>query len=419
MSSNLLKDKENSFNLSKRLEEFGITRLADTTGLDYINIPTSSCVCPGTTDAIWVYSGKGTTPERSRISAIMECVERTSSLWNEERIIISDYSTLSQKSIVWEPTKFTESISSHYSPNEPIAWIEGTHLWKDCSVWIPADLAFNGHRPQLEVPNPFLVSTSNGLGAGFSLEQATTQALGELIERDAVSCMELRASHFGAAYILNLARFIGKEQSSLLKNFQDNTDLALTINLESLPQSAIDLYKKFQDANLDIQIKYIPNDFNVPVFGAAAVEMMSFDSVLAAAGYGISLNPEEAICRALLELAQSRATDRQGVREDCGCEEKDRHSDIPSSHWLAEPGSKSTNYEDIFAFQDSKVSSKDDFLARLKSSGLDDAAVVNFNTYKDIFVVRAIVPEIETWHATGGVSRVGQRMSGYFTSSVN
>ena len=92
MSSNLLKDKENSFNLSKRLEEFGITRLADTTGLDYINIPTSSCVCPGTTDAIWVYSGKGTTPERSRISAIISnyLTEEISDIFNHGYFSIVD-----------------------------------------------------------------------------------------------------------------------------------------------------------------------------------------------------------------------------------------------------------------------------------------------------------------------------------------
>jgi ribosomal protein S12 methylthiotransferase accessory factor YcaO len=409
-SSSPKQDQEIDIYLRHRLQEFGITRLADTTGLDYVGIPTCSCVCPGTTDAIWVYSGKGVTPERSRISGIMECVERTSSLWSRERVIISDYSTLALKSLVWGPEKFTESLSPHYSPNEPSAWVKATHLWKNYSVWVPADLVFNGRRPQLEVPSAFRVSTSNGLGAGLSREQAIKQALGELIERDAVSCIEQRASHFGAAYILNLARFIGKDESSLLEQFRDNTDLALTLEPASLPPDAMTLYEGFRDAGLNVHIKYIPNDFNVPVFGAAAVEMMSFDSVLAAAGYGVSLNPAEAVCRALLELAQSRATDRQGVREDCGHEEKDRLSDIPSSHWLAEPGSKLIDYTNLFKEKKNKASTVDDFLVCLESAGLCDAAVVDFDTYEGIFVVRAIVPEIETWHATGGSSRLGQRM---------
>jgi ribosomal protein S12 methylthiotransferase accessory factor len=400
--------------LRQRIEEFGITRLANTTGLDYIGIPTYSCVCPGTTDAIWVYSGKGLTPERSRISAIMECIERTSALWNRERIIITDYSTLALNSLVWGPERFTECLSPHYSQNVPIAWVKATHLRKNSSVWVPADLVFNGHRPQLGVPSAFLVSTSNGLGAGLFREQAITQALGELIERDAVSCIEQRASHFGAAFLLSLARLIGRDESLLLKQFRDNTDLALTIDPASLPPNAITLYKQFQDAGLNVQLKYIPNDFDVPVFGAAAVEMMSFDSVLGTAGYGISLNPEEAVCRALLELAQSRATDRQGVREDCGHEEKDRHPDLPFAHWLAEPGSKVSDYTTLFEEKQHKTSTVDNFLACLASVGLEDAAVVDFETYEGIFVVRAIVPEIETWHATGGSSRLGQRMARHF-----
>jgi ribosomal protein S12 methylthiotransferase accessory factor len=39
--------------------EFGITRVASTTRLDRIGIPTASAVRPWTRDVIWVYSGKG------------------------------------------------------------------------------------------------------------------------------------------------------------------------------------------------------------------------------------------------------------------------------------------------------------------------------------------------------------------------
>lgn len=415
MTNYLGQAQEIDFYLRQRLEEFGITRLADTTGLDYVGIPTCSCVCPGTTDAIWVYSGKGLTPENSRISAIMECVERTSALWNLERIITASYSKLSSSSTVWGPERFTECVSPHYTPDTPIAWVEATHLRENTSVWVPADLAFNGNRPQLEVSSAFLVSTSNGLGAGLSRDQAITQALSELLERDAVSCIEQRASHFGAAFLLNVARFIGKDEALILENFQDNNNLALTIEPSSLPLSAMTLYEKFQSSGLNAQVKYIPNDFNIPVFGAVAVEMMSFDSVLGAAGYGVSFNSEEAVCRALLELAQSRATDRQGVREDCGYEEKKRYKDLPMAHWLAEPSSRLVDYAALFKCREYEALTVDNLLACLASVDLEDAAVVDFETYEGTFVVRAIVPEIETWHATGGSSRLGQRMARRFT----
>lgn len=415
MTSSLSKNEDEiDTYLGKRLNEFGITRLANTTGLDYIGVPTYSCVCPGSTDTIWVYSGKGLTLEHARISAIMECIERTSSLWNQERVIVASYSTLSKDSLVWGPDNFTECVSPHYSNDKPIAWIRANHLLNDSFVWVPADLVFNGRRQAFEIPSAFQVSTSNGLGAGLSKKQAIIQALGELIERDAISCIELRSSHFGAAFILNLSHLLGMNESLFFEQFRDNTDLALTITPASLPIEASAIYKRYHDAGLNVQIKYIPNDFGVPVFGAAAVEVISFNSVLATAGYGASLNPMEAICRALLELAQSRATDRQGGREDCGYEEKDRLQDPPFAHWLAEPSSRAIDYATLVEQMTTKPITVKNLLSCLSTAGLNDVAIVNFETYEGIFVVRAVVPEIETWHATGGSSRLGQRMRRHF-----
>lgn len=78
--------------LMGRLNELGITWLADTTGLDRLGIPTWSC--PATRDRIWVYSGKGETVAQAQVSAIMECVERTAALWDPSRVIIETGQTI-------------------------------------------------------------------------------------------------------------------------------------------------------------------------------------------------------------------------------------------------------------------------------------------------------------------------------------
>ena len=66
-----------AMSLSKQI---GVTRVADITHLDKLTIPNYSAVLPGTEDYIWVYSGKGPTKAHAKASALMECIERYSSL---------------------------------------------------------------------------------------------------------------------------------------------------------------------------------------------------------------------------------------------------------------------------------------------------------------------------------------------------
>ena len=62
------------------IHEIGISRIANITDMDRLKIPNYSAVLPGTEDYIWVYSGKGPTKNHAKASAIMESIERFSSL---------------------------------------------------------------------------------------------------------------------------------------------------------------------------------------------------------------------------------------------------------------------------------------------------------------------------------------------------
>ena len=63
--------------LCKRI---GVTRISDITYMDKLYIPNYTAVLPGTEDSIWVYSGKGPTKAHAKASALMESIERYSSL---------------------------------------------------------------------------------------------------------------------------------------------------------------------------------------------------------------------------------------------------------------------------------------------------------------------------------------------------
>src|SRR6188472_2108434 len=67
-------------NITTLSKKIGVTRVADITHMDILRVPNYSAVLPGTEDYIWVYSGKGPTKAHAKASALMESVERYSSL---------------------------------------------------------------------------------------------------------------------------------------------------------------------------------------------------------------------------------------------------------------------------------------------------------------------------------------------------
>ena len=57
-------------------------------------------------------------------------------------------------------------------------------------------------------------------------------------------------------------------------------------------------------------------DINIPTIAASADDTLTKDAGLLTLGIGTHLDPEVAILRALTEVAQSRATQINGARED-------------------------------------------------------------------------------------------------------
>lgn len=395
--------------LSGRMSEFGITRLADTSGLDRLDIRTCSCVKPDTADAIWVYSGKGHTRPQARVSAIMECIERSSALWDETRVRHMALNAFDSTDHIWPPARFTEKRRAGRRSSASIAWVRATYLSGAGEVWVPAELVFNGRAPS-HLNNVFDVRTSNGLAAGMSREHAIEAALAEVVERDAVSCAEMVASHGPLAYLNEMAKLLGKSSAWLSDHFQPDLRHVPEVARTTLPACLRPLVKRFDDAGVCLSIKAIPNDLGIPVFGAAAWEQDSGTSTLSTAGFGADRDPTIALSRALLEVAQSRATDRQGAREDTDDWEKQRHERPPQSHWLVATSPQVIDFS-LLRWSSSRSGRGSAYYSdALSSVGLTDIAVFDFPTYPGLHVVRVLVPGVETWHPTGGNSHLGPRM---------
>ena len=119
------------------------------------------------------------------------------------------------------------------------------------------------------------------------LEEAILHGIFEVIERDAWSIFEL--TH---------------------KNSKQ-------IDLESIDSENINqVLNKYHKNGINIKLMDLTADVGVPTIAASADDTVLKDAGLLSLGIGTHLNPEIAVLRALTEVAQSRATQIQGARED-------------------------------------------------------------------------------------------------------
>jgi ribosomal protein S12 methylthiotransferase accessory factor YcaO len=399
--------------LLPHLATWGITRVADTTGLDLLETPTASATKPGTRDTIWVYSGKALDQDQARVVAVMECLERTASLWPSEGWTVATEAELrSRGGTVWGPDRFTERKRPTFTADVPLAWTRAHRHSDDEPVWVPAHLVHHGSAPDGVPPSPFEVTTSNGLGAHPDPYRALAHALLEVIERHVVSVLEVRASHASYISIAGLARELGL-RTDLLDGFVDDVDLAPAVDPATLPPELAGIVARYTRAGLTTTIKRLPNSFGLPVYGVAAIEQVGVDEFLGCAGYGARPGEADALRSALLELAQTRATDLQGAREDRHEVEKQRLTSRPDTHWLATPS------RDVVPFpgdagQDGPapvaVPSVEHCDRVLAAAGFRDWCRVSFPAYPGVACCRVLVPGLETWHATGGVSELGPEL---------
>ena len=77
------------------------------------------------------------------------------------------------------------------------------------------------------------------------------------------------------------------------------------------------LLRKFTEAGIPLMIKNITQkDIHIPTIAASSIDWITHDYGLFAKGYGTHLDSRVALIRAITELAQTRAANIQGARDD-------------------------------------------------------------------------------------------------------
>jgi ribosomal protein S12 methylthiotransferase accessory factor len=275
----------NAVGREELLKDFGISRVADLTGLDAVGLPVHTCV-RALSETVSIHAGKGLEPAYSRCGAIMEAIEfhagehptgpfriaRAIELPEEERLPVGDCFP-ARSSILSELT--------------PIAWEEAVNIQNGAPKLVPSDLLWLVTRIK-DQPLMYVQMGSNGIASGGSVEDAILSGLYECIERDAWTLNQ---------YLL------------------DSGMLLTRTPLANVSEKIEHCIRRIEAANLRLHLFDITTDYNVPVFSAIIVDL-SGRCAGTFCGYGCHLNAEIAAIRAITEAAQARCCYISGARDD-------------------------------------------------------------------------------------------------------
>lgn len=270
-------------NYEGKLKTAGITRITEITHLDRIKIPVFSAIRPTSQGGgVSVYAGKGIGISQAKASAIMEGFERYSAeRQDSDEVIVGnvDGNCINPDSLIL--TKETQ----HYS-NFELEWSTAFDLIDEKEYYIPTNAIYHPYVPENNCMALFKGNT-NGLASGNVIEESILHGMFEVIERDAWSIYELTRKNSRQIDLNTI-------ESDLIKG----------------------LLEKFQENGIKIILMDITADIKVPTILASADDTVTKDAGLLSIGIGTHLDPEIAVLRALTEVAQSRATQIQGARED-------------------------------------------------------------------------------------------------------
>jgi len=359
------------------LDRFGITRVANLTGLDRTGIPVVM-VCRPNARSSAVFHGKGIDLAAAKASGLMEAIETWHAEHVDEPLRLGSVQELGQRCRLIDAAALPRLPDSRFRPDLPMLWIEGTDLIARAPVWLPYETVHADATVAGLPGSACFASSTNGLASGNHVFEATSHALCEVIERDATSLWNRSPAQL-----------------------QDATRLDLATVADPACRGVLERIGK---AGLDVAAWEITSDVGVPAFLALLVDRIAAprESSHGHVGRGAGCHPmrEIALLRALTEAVQVRTTYIVGSREDI-VEDDYRHETLAGRtrrvRALMRPVARPRDFAACgrFAF-DTFEAEVGWILDRLQSIGIAQAAAVDLTRPGcGIAVVRVVVPGLE------------------------
>ena len=370
-----------------KLKTAGITRIADITDLDRIGIPIYTAIRPTAEEgAVSIYGGKGISKDHAKASAMMEGFERYSAERKDYDETVT--ATLSEIEELGEyinpkslnlPKEFEKKDISDLN----LEWSKSQDIITGEEYYIPTNAIFHPYTHDNNI-NSLFKSNTNGLASGNILEEAILHGMFEVIERDAWSIFEL--TH---------------------KNYAQ-------IDLDSIESEIInDFIEKFESEGIKIKLMDFTADIKIPTIAASADDTVTKDAGLLTLGMGTHLDPEVAILRALTEVAQSRATQINGAREDTVRADFSREAGYERmkriNKYYFKQEEDQIKLSDIENKSTSSITKDIEIVKNeLISNNIEKILYVDLTRPElDVSVVRVVIPEMEVY--TIDPSRAGYR----------
>ena len=356
------------------LSSYGITRLANVTGLDRIGIPVYQAIRPNSR-SLSVSQGKGLDSTSAKVSALMESLE-TYHAENAVYVRAESYSALSRHARVADPTQLQLSRTSTFHVDGVLPWSDGWDLVRAEPVFVPFELVHtNATLPLVEGSGAF-VPSSNGLASGNHMTEAALHGICELIERDAET----------------LWRLGGERTTAETRVSPDSVEC----------EQACRLLEQYRRAGIGVMIWDVTSDVQVACFVVVIFDPESdpeLNPCCAASGSGCHPDRGIALCRALTEAAQSRLTSIAGSRDDItigshrrfrSAQSLEYHKRLMDVHGVRDfnnvPHAVGSTLDDDLNY----------VLHRLAERGMDQAIIVNLSSPElDLAFARAVVPGLE------------------------
>jgi ribosomal protein S12 methylthiotransferase accessory factor len=275
---------------------------------------------------------------------------------------------------------------------------------------VPASIALFRYTSSPPAINPFSYFHTNGLASGNVMEEAVCHALCEVIERDAMSLADLRASAIPfhilrtIVHSLNAAAF--SVSHILTDKFVDDPSIFPDVDISEIDFEPVKtLVEKFRQAGISLMVKDITSDIGIPTFNASSVEWISHDYGYLAEGHGTHPDARIAVLRAITEVSQTRAANIQGARDDLRKIKYNDENTDDRRAWQFMHSTKKIRFSEVPTFFNEDILDDINFLLyQLKNVGLNQVIIVDLtNPDIGIPVVRAIVPGLETFKITKSV----------------
>lgn len=359
----------------------GITRVANVTGLDVIGIPVVAVMRPNSR-SVAVAQGKGLDLVSAKVSGLMEAIENFHAERIRAPLVLASALELQARAAILDVQRLPRIGGGAFDTDARILWIEGHDALKRRATWLPFEVVHTSYTVPLPTGSGAFLMSDSGVASGNHPLEATSHAICELVERDAIT----------------LWRFASEAERH-----------ARRIALDSVHDGRCRwVLERFAAARVNAAVWDVTSDIGVPTYYCTIVDDSGSPWRPLAPAFGSGCHPcrEVALARALTEAAQTRLTMIAGARDDIGIAAYRRGVDrdevkeaqalfsVPAERAFSDgPTHLSEDFEDDVAWE----------LGCLARAGIEEVAIVDLTLPEyGIPVVRVVIPGLEAAYGAAG-----------------